>query len=235
VPVVQTRETIEHLTVLSYEPSCTISEVLSMFTNFYTTTESFIGATADFKVLTMGEKSSLLQRNIHGVLNICATFLLRMSGMFDSTMHEYLILSIYGWDVYQATKRIGLQIDDDLVFIKFMLVILAFSSNCYMVEPGTDQFETDSLLHGTCRIWGSQNIYVEIFWKYLLYRYNYFDAAARFARMIKHTLDLLMMSADTQKHNNLHHQFIDEITIATEQTLAISEIVEIPLWGDASP
>ena len=201
-----------------------------MFATFYSGTESFIGSIADFQVLTVAEKSSLYQRNLHGVLNICATFLLRMAGMFDSPANSHLIISVYGLDVFERTKRIGLQLDDDLVVFKLMMVTLAFSANCYMVEIKEDNLN-DRLLLGTFRLWGSQNVYAELLWSYLTYRYNYYEAALRFARMIKALLDLLKISGDVHHENDLHQQFVEEITVLTEQALVITENELVPVWG----
>ena len=201
-----------------------------MFASFYSCTESFIGSIADFQVLTVAEKSSLYQRNLHGVLNICATFLLRMASMFESPANNHLIVSVYGQDIFERTKRIGLQLDDDLVLIKLMMVTFAFSSNCYMVELKEENLN-DRLLLGTFRLWGSQNVYAELLWSYLTYRYNYYEAALRFARMIKNLLDLLKMSGDVHHQNDLHQQFVEEVTVLTEQTLTINENELVPVWG----
>ena len=201
-----------------------------MFTNFYTSTEAFIRSTADFQVLTVAEKSSLCQRNLHGVLNLCATFILRMSGMFDSSTNDKIIIAVYGYDIFQQTRRIAMQFDYDLIIIKVMLIILSFSSNCYMVDD-KDKIPNDSLLFGTFRLFGSQNVYVEILWKYMIYRYNYYDASLRFARLIKHMLDLLKMSGNVHQNNDIHQNFIEEITVLTEHSLTMNEHQSNPLWG----
>jgi hypothetical protein len=201
-----------------------------MFASFYTSTESFINSTADFQVLTIAEKTSLYQRNLHGILNLCATFILRLSGMFDSSKNDKILISIYGHDIFQQTRRIAMQFDYDLVITKFMLITLAFSSNCYRIDE-KEKIHNDSLLSGTFRLLGSQNVYVEILWKYMIYRYNYYDASLRFARLIKHILDLLQISGNASQDNELHQSFVEEITVLTEQSLTINENEFVPLWG----
>jgi hypothetical protein len=230
IPIEETKQTIAHLSICPLGVPLDMSQVLSMFTNFYTSAESFIGCTADFQVLTVGEKCSLYQRNLHGVLNLCATLILRLSGMFDSSTNEHIIMGVYGYDIFQQTKRIALQLDCDLIIIKLTLFILAFSSNCYMVDEH-ENMHHDSLLHGTFRLFGSQNVYVEILWKYMTYRYDYYDASLRFARLIKHVLDLLYISGNAHRNNELHQSFVDEITVLTEQSLIITENEVVPLWG----
>ncbi len=230
IPIKETQQTIESLSGLSSSISLDVSNILSMFTTFYTSTESFIGSSADFQVLTVAEKSSLYQRNLHGVLHLCATFIFRLCGMFDSSKNDKIILSIYGYDIFQKTKRIALQLDYDLTIIKLILFIFAFSSNCYMIDENENMLD-DKLLFGTFRLFGSQNVYVEVLWKYMIHRYDYYDASSRFAKLIKHILDLLKMSEHVHPNNEVHQHFIDEITELTEQSLIINDNEVVPLWG----
>ena len=207
-----------------------MSQILDMFTTYYTSTETFICSSPDFQVLTVAEKCSLYQRNLHGVLNLCATIISRLSGMFDSSTNDNIIMSIYGYDVFQQTKRIAMQLDYDLIINKLILIILAFSSNCYMVDEHENMYH-DSLLYGTYRLFGSQNVYIGILWKFMIYRYNYYDASLRFARLIKHMLDLLKISGNAHQSNEIHQNFVDEIAVSTELCLHINENEVVPLWG----
>ena len=231
MPTVETRRTIERLTAYPVSATFDLPEVLAMFANFYTSIESFISSSTDFQILTIDEKFSLCQRNIHGVLNLGATTLLRMSGMFDGWANENMIISVYGDDVFQRTKRIGLLLDDNIVLIKLLLIVLTFSSNCYIVKVPEQMHSYDPLLLGTFRLFGSQNAYVEALWKYMTYRYDYYEASMRFARLMLHLLHLLRMSGEMQQNNDLHQSFVEEITVLTEQTLIANDNEVVPLWG----
>jgi hypothetical protein len=201
-----------------------------MFATFYNSTESFIGSSADFQILTIDEKCSLYQRNLHGVLHLCATFILRLSGMFDCSANENLLITSYGYEIFCQTKRIALQLDYDLTIVKLLLFILSFSSNCYIVDRH-ENMQNDRFLYGTYRLFGSQNVYVETLWKYMIYRYDYYDASRRFAKLIKHMLDLLKISENAQQNNEIHQNFVDEIAVVTEKSLIIHDNDVVPLWG----
>jgi hypothetical protein len=230
IPIEETKQTIAHLSICPLGVPLDMSQVLSMFTNFYTSAESFIGCTADFQVLTVGEKCSLYQRNLHGVLNLCATLILRLSGMFDSSTNEHIIMGVYGYDIFQQTKRIALQLDCDLIIIKLTLFILAFSSNCYMVDEH-ENMHHDSLLHGTFRLFGSQNVFVEILWKYMIHRYGYRDTVLRFSALVKQTLDLISLVVNMYRSDKLHQYFVDHTITKATSTIKLDENNSIPLWG----
>jgi hypothetical protein len=91
--------------------------------------------------------------------------------------------------------------------------------------------QNDRFLYGTYRLFGSQNVYVETLWKYMIYRYDYYDASRRFAKLIKHMLDLLKISENAQQNNEIHQNFVDEIAVVTEKSLIIHDNDVVPLWG----
>ena len=84
-----------------------IAQILILFTEFYTSIESFISSSADFQTLTLAEKHSLYHRNLHGVLNLYATFILSIFGMFDTRSNTKILVSVYGQDIYQQIKQIS--------------------------------------------------------------------------------------------------------------------------------
>jgi hypothetical protein len=65
----------------------------------------------------------------------------------------------------------------------------------------------------------------------MIYRYDYYDASRRFARLIKHMLDLLRISESAQQTNEVHSNFVDEISTVTEKSLIIHDNEDVPLWG----
>lgn len=82
-----------------------------------------------------------------------------------------------------------MKLEYDSIIIKLMLIILAFSSNCYMVHQH-ENINNDCLLLGTYRILGSQNMYVEILWKYMIHR-----------------------SAEVSESNELHQDFVEKLQV----------------------
>ncbi|UJR32095.1 hypothetical protein I4U23_019563 [Adineta vaga] len=229
-PASQTRQLTQHLTTWPQHLSFDISQVLSLFSQFYSSTDSFISSSADFQTLTLAEKQSLYQRNLHGVLNLYATFILSMTGMFNISSNESILTNTYEYNIYHRMKNIIMKLEDDVIVIKFMLIILAFSSNCFMVDEH-EHIQPDRLLLGTFRLLGSQNMYIEILWKYMIYRYDYYTAGMRLLLIVKTILDLLQISADIHRTNDLYHDFIEESAELAENSLTKHNDEVIVLWG----
>jgi hypothetical protein len=229
-PLSQARQLIEHLSTWPKYLPFDISPLLGLFNQFYISTELFISSSADFQILTLPEKQSLYGRNLHGVLNLYATFIFYMAGMFSVSGNEHILTSVYGSKVFHQTKNISFRLECDPTIVKLMLLILAFSPNCYMVDE-QENLHQDSLLLGTFRLFGSQSMYIEILWKYMVHRHGDREAARCLLALVKSMLDLLTISAEAHQSNTIHQTFVDEVAVQAEESLVTSKNEVVPLWG----
>jgi hypothetical protein len=224
-PVSKVRCIIEHInTQFGMELS------LQLMSSIYSSLESFVSSTPDFRVMTAAEQCSLIQRNMHGLWAFHSLFTFRESGIFDNATNEKAILPLYGTINVQRTKRITTQLDHDLTLVKLMLITLTFSSNFFTIIEDENMYK-DSLLYGTFRLLGSQNVYAELMWNYMIYRYGFSESVQRFAALIKIILDSLKLASDIYENNRTHHLFADEIMEQTERLLTISDQENVSLWG----
>lgn len=205
-----------------------LSQSIQIARSFADSLQSFIGSTPDFKVLTTSEQSSLLQRNMLGLLSVGGMYFVRESGIFEKPENELAILPLCGNEVVQKAKLINQKFDCDPTIIKLALVALAFSSNCFTKEAQPN-INRDSLLLGTFRLFGSQNVYVELMWKYLMHHYGYGASVQHFSRLIKRLLDVLKLIIDMYETNPIFREFIDNNSEQIGPTPNDEKI--IPLWG----
>jgi hypothetical protein len=229
-PVMEIRRVIEQINTSAPSQQYDLSRSIQMIGSFSTALQLFISSTPDFKVLTTSEQCSLFQRNMLGLLSIGGIYLMRESGMFDKPENEIAVLPLYGNEIVQKTKMISTQLDVDPTIIKLLLVALAFSSNSF-INHNQGHIDKDSLLFGTYRLFGSQNVYVELIWKYLIHRYSYNESVQRFSILIKRLLDTLKLSVETYENNQIFQTFIDDIIRHIEQSPIINAKTIIPLWG----
>ena len=223
------RHIIERFNRFESKIQADIFVAFNLFASFYTSVISFIGVTADFQVLTIAEQRSLFQRNLHGLFNLCGTFMLRDAGIFDSSRNENLIVPLYGHEIVRRAKQINMKLDSDSTLVKIIHIILAFSTNSYTVKYDP-YMNRDALLHGTFRLFGSQNVYIEILWKYMIYRYGFKETVLRFAALVKQMLDLMILSAGIYT-NNPHHQLLVDDMVEEAKSALIDGNHAIPLWG----
>jgi hypothetical protein len=228
VPSIQ--HIIEGLDIVESKIDVTVLDTFNLFASFYTSVQSFVNATADFQVLTTAEQRSLFQRNLHGLFNLSGTFMLRDAGIFHNNRNESLIVPLYGHEVVRQAKRIIMRLDFDSTLVKIIHIVFGFSTNCYTVnyDPCMNK---DALLRGTFRLLGSQNVYVEILWKYMVYRYGYKETIYRFAALVKQMLDLIILSAGIYTYNPYHQILVDDFIEEAKSALDLDENNVVLLWG----
>lgn len=214
----------------SYTMKSDLHQSFDLFASFYTSVRSFVNSTADFRVLITDEQRALYDRNLHGLFNYSGTFMLRDAGMFDNARNESLIVPLYGEEIVRQAKRLIERLDSDSSLIKLMHMIFAFSTNCYTVNANRSN-DRDALLHASFRLLGTQNVYVDLIWKYMLYRYGFDQSVRRFASLIKHMLDLIVLSSDIYRENHYHRILVDDLVDKAKVVLQFEQQETMPLWG----
>jgi hypothetical protein len=205
-------------------------DVLETIGSIYTSMRSFISCTPDFQVLSVNEQQSLFERNLHGISSLCSNIYYRDTNFFENAKCYGSFASTYGSQMIDIGKRRIKSLDLDSTLLKFMLLIIAFSSNCFIVNI-KDDVHNDSFLNGAFRLYGSQNVYVELLWNYMIYRYGFHETVLRFTRLVVYILDTVKYVSAVYISNEDHHDFVDDVIEQTKEELAISQNNIVPLWG----
>lgn len=222
--------TIEHLPKSPILHLPNVSITMKLAESVYASMNSFVRSIPDFQILTINEQRSLLERNLQVAVGLDLTLVVRDSCWIDNSTVTIDIASIYGFEDITQIKRLKNQLDSDSTLIKLMLVILTLSSNCLILNV-PENTHNDSLLLGTFRLLGSQNIYVELLWKYMIYRYGYHETVIRFAYLVKQVLDMIDHLTKMYMGNKTHRDFVDGALDDTIISSSNSENEYIPLWG----
>ena len=98
-----------------------LDDSLALVTPISTSLQSFIRSIADFRIMTSGEQSSLLQRNMQGPLTYYCLVVFAECGLFDNGTNDHV----------QRMKSISRRLDPDPISVKLFLMTLTFSSDIY--------------------------------------------------------------------------------------------------------
>ncbi|CAF0729180.1 unnamed protein product [Adineta steineri] len=222
--------TVNSLPALSGEAHSIVINPIEIINQMCISMQSFISSSPDFRILTLSEQTSLFERNLHCVIAFYSTLFFRHTGILRIPEYLNAFITIYGSDIMLSLRHTSEQLDPDPTLIKIILIILAFSSNCLIVNTNKTM-ERDSLLDGTFRLLGSQNVYVELLWKYLISKYGYDESALRFTRLIQIFLCVIKKLAIVYTNNAIHRKILDGVTARTKQILANNENDRTLLWG----
>ena len=192
---------------------------------------SFFSAIPDFQILTVNEQCSLLERNGQAITCVSLGSVLRDSGFVYCAEAVADAIKMYGVEVVYRAGRIRDRLDVDSTLIKLMLVIHAFSASCLIVDVPRSK-PSDSLILGTFRLLGSQNVYVELVWKYMIYRYGYRETVIRFASLVKSMLDMSSHLVDCYSSVEVCRHYVDEAVDENKLTMSKNSSGYVPVWGN---
>ena len=140
--------------------------------------------------MVVHEQYFLFRRNFNNIANLYAAFVFLHTGVNYNTRVMTGFASIYGSEMMSELVCISKRLEIDAIIIKLMFVILAFSSNCSMVDYHSEVHH-DSLMTGTFRMMGSQDVYLTVLWKYMICQYGYKKASYLFSQLIQFSLNLI--------------------------------------------
>ena len=198
----------------------------SLFMSMY----SFIQSSPDFRLLTFNNQISLIHRNLYGVVNLYYIIVFRDSTMINNGKCLERFINIYGPEMIILTKHLCERLDFDSTFLNTMLMIFALSSNCQVGNRFESKWN-ESVAFDTHRLFTAQNIYVEVLWNYLIYRYGYPQSIRRWAQLIGVFLRLMENSEWNYINNRVHHELVNECLENILHLLMMNHNQNVAFWG----
>ncbi|CAF2509857.1 unnamed protein product [Rotaria sp. Silwood2] len=226
----QVRLAIDSLSTYPVAMHCNMINPLGIVRQLYKSILSFISSSPDFRILTLNEQISLVERNLHGIIGLSETFLFRNTGILHNPSCMEAFTIVYESDMMLIAKNLNERLDSDSTVVKLILFILGFSSNCLILNVN-EKIEDDRLSYGTFRLLGSQNVYVELLWKYMIYRYGYYDSVLRFSRLIQMFLCVLENLSIVHNSNEAHRKMANNAIAEIKLSLTMNVNEQTLLWG----
>jgi hypothetical protein len=194
------------------------SETLNIISNFFSSVQPLIEHSPHLHSLPIDARRALIKYNMYTTGTLNALFLFREFDISSNMTIMNGLIAFYGYDVTMMCVRDSQQYDPNGNLIKMLIFLLAFSDNCSIVT--FDGEEGIEFMSSSIHRFKIQNVYVTVFWKYLLYLYGFEQAVIRFSSLVKRILNLLCMAEMICNHVT-HTQLINNIVTETERSLII--------------
>ncbi|CAF4755134.1 unnamed protein product [Rotaria sp. Silwood2] len=170
----------------------------------------------NFLSLSSHGRTTLLRATVEYTSGIGSMFTLRQYKLFDYPPFYKSAEMIFQPSAAIFTKRVIDQLDPDNTFIKLVLAILAFSTINYTVYKKNVQI---NLTHIKA-ILPIQDMYTDLTWRYLLYKYGHHEAVIRFSNLLR-CLFLVIWAIAEAHESQKFGEMIDCVIEQTEQTLCL--------------
>jgi hypothetical protein len=177
--------------------------------NTYETSGQYIRSNSYFRTLSYDDRSAFLRNIADNITCLGSTFIWSWSELYNSQSFVNIHINHYGENSVTMIRQTLKFIDPDIIIAKLVLSLFAFSNH---ISIFSSHMTIKSF--NTLAIFQIQNIYAEVTWNYLVYKYGYDQSIQRFNNLIQCLLAATMTVADAQ--NNENH--VNEITSLVEQT-----------------
>ncbi|CAF3405020.1 unnamed protein product [Rotaria sp. Silwood2] len=168
----------------------------------------------DFLSLPSHDRSILLDSTFGHTSTPCSDCIAHPVGLFNYSTYYDVLGTISHPRVIPIAKRIASRLDFDIVIMKLFLAIVSFSTINYTVYSGTPPVN----LSNTKQILHIQDTYVDLTWRYILYKFNYEQAVKTFSDFIRCLFgihDDIVTGHEVQWFSNA----IDSLVQKTEETI----------------
>jgi hypothetical protein len=188
-------------------------KVVEIITIVYQATELFIQSNHDFTSLSLNDRSIALRGAVDNVSCLSGCFLLHQSGLITNLAFRQGLEKTYGTVPYNLTLTAISLLDQDINLVKLSLSLFAFCvNNCTLFdENNLFIYITDN--QALLRI---QNIYAELIWKYLIYKYTFHQAVVRFNYLVRCFVVEVTIRSHLQTVRN-HTDAVDSLIQKIEQ------------------
>ncbi|CAF4316192.1 unnamed protein product, partial [Adineta steineri] len=189
--------------------------------SIYETTGRYLRLNDDIFELSFTDRSIVLRNAADNVPCMACAFIIHHFDLFSLDSFLKTLTAIYGHRPVSLSLLAMKFIISDIVIFKLALSLFAFSKTTYLYSPNipVDSTNSSTLFH-------IQNKYAEVTWKYLNYRYGWYEAVKHFHSIIYCLMACTMLMVPVQSVST-HVDNVDSIVELTEVTLILDDVDEI--------
>lgn len=195
-----------------------ITSILDLFQRALDATQSLYKNNGDFLSLSTNDRSILLHGTLSHTASISANFIVYKIHLLNQPAYYEAVQVISPPCLVAAAKRLSQRLDFDTIVMKFLLAILSFSTFRYTIYSNNSSDNFSNIQ----RILHIQDRYIEVIWRYLLYKYNHQHAVKCFSDFIRCLFVVnegIVGAEDVQWFTDI----LDSVTEKAEQNLIISD------------
>ena len=185
---------------------------------FLFSSQTLFERNADFRSLCSHDRSVLLRSTMKHTSGLGAVFLLNNARLCSYPVFCQTAEAIYGSMAFRNGVRAARALDPDHTFVKLALASLIFSRLGY----GDNINQPPMILKDTKAVVRIQDAYIDLAWRYLLYKYDLRRAVSCFSNLIRSLL-CLNAAITSAIEVDTYNETIDSLLKQTEEILVITD------------
>lgn len=172
----------------------------------------------DYLSLAMEDRLALLRHTIRHSTTLGGAYLVYLANAADDPCFYQASEILFGAKPMAVNRTVSKFFDPDPTVMKLMLPIISFSTISYTVYRNqlAQQFRD---LKQILRI---QDFYVELAWRYMIYRYSYRETVRRFSQIVRCLFSVTCTIVEVN-HVVPSINIIDDLTRSAERMVTMTD------------
>jgi hypothetical protein len=203
---------------------------------YFTFIVPFLERIPDYQSLDLVDRLTLVHHNTGTLTGIHSHYINSTTKYIPYYDKNYapVVNMLYKTEIILGTEKLRQKLDaifhSDSVLVKLFLVIGAFSNIASGLSPTfqtTIKSDDDEVMFSR-RLLRIQNRYVDILWRYMLFRFRHEQLVARlFTNIICNCLHVQKFSHDIAEENDLHKDMCDTLVEEIESKLDLQDDFDV--------
>lgn len=218
-PVAHAKRTLQKQSILPAKLRTKKSSAFELISTMYTSIQPFIERSPYFRNVPADLRRIILQNNFAGVAGVNGCMIGAEADVFANEHYVNACNEIYGVEYVRDVRLSLARYETNQNLLKLILIILTFSSNASVTTYDPSVVLTIPSHAQTLYLLRTQDMFITMLWKYIVYLYGYIDGIKKMNGLVKNlleTLDRIHAIASKQ-----HWDMVDHIVEETFNSLSI--------------
>jgi len=209
-----------------------ISNYQQLVGTFFTFIVPFLEHIPDYQSLELSDRLTLIHHNMVTLTGIHSHNITSTSGFIPYFDKNYapIMNMIYGNEIVSQNEKLRQRIDTvfhtDLILVKLVLVIFAFSNvtQCLSFTSEIISKSMNEEMMFSKRLFEVQNNYIDILWRYMLFRFRHEEVVVRlYSKIVYYCLLIQNFSRQLAEQNDLHKNIFKNLIEEVETKLNLED------------
>jgi hypothetical protein len=203
---------------------------------YFTFIVPFLERIPDYQSLDLANRLTLVHHNTATLTGIHSHYINSTTKYIPYYDKNYapVVNMLYKTEIVVETEKLRQKLDavfhSDTVLVKLFLVIGAFSNVASCLSPTSQTIiksDDDEVMFSKTLL-RIQNTYVDVLWRYMLFRFRHEELVARlFTKIVCNCLHVQKFSHDIAEENDLHKDMCDTLVEEIESKLDLQDGIEV--------
>ena len=192
------------------------NDLTDLYKSFLTKVQIFEN-NEDAHSLCLQDRSILIHTTVKLMASFGGLFLLHQTKILYDPVFFTNNMLLFGTDGMASCKQTASHLDDDMTFVKLIMAMSSFSTFNYTTFQNT----IPKNLIDVKKVLRIQNTYVDLAWRYMVYKHGYQHAILRFTQLVRCFLYFVRATSESDEHQVYTH-IIDTVGEQIEQALVLA-------------